>query len=77
MTEDNFYISYICRSLETYMLNYQKEYYGLQRGRNKKYKRCKECGALIEVTGRNTQYCNECKKEKRKQTKRNWWNKNH
>lgn len=77
MTEDNFYISYICKSLESYMLNYQKEYYGLKRGRNKKYKRCKECGALIEITGKNTQYCSECRKKKRRQTRRNWWNKNH
>lgn len=60
MTEDNFYISYICKSLESYMLNYQKEYYGLKRGRNKKYKRCKECGALIEITGNKKTYCSDC-----------------
>ena len=40
-TEDNFYISYICKSLEGEMMKWQKEYYGLQRGRNKQYKRCK------------------------------------
>lgn len=75
--EDNSYIKYICDSLEFYMLNYQKEYYGLKRGRNKKYKHCKECGALIEVIGKNTQYCSICKEEKRKETKRNWWHKTH
>ena len=76
-TEDNFYIKYICKSLDYHMRNYQKEYYELKRGRNKQYKRCKECGALIEVTGKNTQYCDMCKKEKRKETKRNWWHKTH
>lgn len=76
-TEDNFYIKYICKSLESYMLNYQKEYYELKRGRNKKYTHCKECGALIENKGNNTRYCKKCKDIKRKETKRNWWNKTH
>ena len=62
-TEDNFYISYICRSLECEMLKWQKEYYGLQRGRNKQYKRCKECGALIEKTNNRLQYCSDCKRK--------------
>ena len=60
ITEDNFYVSYICKTLEFYMLNYQKGYYGLNRGKNKKYKRCKECGALIENTGNKKSYCEEC-----------------
>lgn len=75
--EDNFYIKYICDCLEGEMLNLQKEENKLKRGRNKKYKNCKECGIMIEKTGRNTQYCSNCKKEKRKETKRNWWNKMH
>lgn len=58
--EDNSYIKYICDSLEFYMLNYQKEYYGLKRGRNKKYKHCKICGALIECTNNRVMYCKEC-----------------
>ena len=45
------------------MLNYQKDYYELKRGRNKQYKRCKECGALIEKTNNRTMYCKECAKE--------------
>jgi hypothetical protein len=61
-TEDNFYISYICKSVESYMLNYQKEYYGLNRGRNKEYKRCKKCGVLIEKTNNRVMYCKECAK---------------
>ena len=76
-TEDNFYIKYICKSLDSHMRNYQKQYYELKRGRNKRYKRCKECGALIEVVGKNTQYCGVCREEKRKETKRNWWHKTH
>ena len=62
-TEDNFYISYISKSLEGEMLKWQKEYYGLQRGRNKRYKRCKECGALIENNHNRTQYCVDCKRK--------------
>lgn len=58
--EDNFYVSYFCKSLEGRMLNYQKEYYGLKRGRNKQYKHCKECGALIEKSGNKKMYCDKC-----------------
>ena len=61
--EDNSYIKYFCDSLEYYMLNYQKEYYELKRGRNKKYKHCKECGALIEKTNNRVMYCKECYKK--------------
>lgn len=61
--EDNSYIKYICDSLEFYMLNYQKEYFGLKRGRNKKYKHCKECGALIENCHNRIQYCRDCKRK--------------
>ena len=59
--EDNSYIKCFCDSLEGYMLNYQKEeYYKLKRGRDKKYKRCKKCGALIEKSGNKRMYCEEC-----------------
>lgn len=61
--EDNFYISYICNSLESYLRNYQKEYYGLKRGRKKKYIRCAECGDLIEKTNNRVKYCKECAKK--------------
>ncbi len=66
--EDNFYISYICDCLEGEMLNWQKDENGLKRGRNKKYKNCKECGAMIEITNKkdfSTKYCNECRKKVR------------
>lgn len=64
--EDNFYIKYICSSLDGYMCNYQKEYYGLKRGRNKEYIRCKECGALIEKTNNKKMYCDKCALERKK-----------
>ena len=64
VNEDNFYVKYFCQSLETYMQNYQKEYYGLKRGRNKQYKHCVVCGSLIEKSGKNQKYCEVCKHKK-------------
>ena len=66
--EDNSYIRYFCNSLELFMLDYQKKYYGLKRGKNIEYKRCKECGRLIEIKNKkdhSTKYCVSCKKEKK------------
>lgn len=63
--EDNFYIKYFCKSLEMYMQNYTKEYYGLKRGRNIKYARCKICGHLIEKTHNRKIYCDTCSKKQR------------
>lgn len=59
-TEDNFYIKYICDSLEGEMLKWQKQYYGVKD--HKKYKHCEECGALIEKTNNRIQYCEDCKR---------------
>ncbi len=59
-TEDNFYISYVCKSLEYEMLKWQKKYYHIRD--HKKYKRCKECGALIENSHNRIQYCSDCKR---------------
>ena len=74
-TEDNFYIKYICKSLDFHMRNYQKQYYELKRGRNKRYKRCKECGTLIEATNNRAMYCKECAiKINREKTKINMKN---
>lgn len=65
--EDNSYISCFCKSLESYMLNYQKTYYGLyvpsSTKQHKQYKRCKECGALIENCHNRIQYCHGCKRK--------------
>lgn len=69
-TEDNFYIRYICKSLDGEMLKWQKQYYGLQRGRNKQYKRCEECGDLIERTGNKKSYCAKCAAKRKKESNR-------
>lgn len=61
--EDNSYIKFFCDSLEGYMLNYQKEDAGLyvpSSRQHKQYKRCKECGKLIEKTNNRQMYCSEC-----------------
>lgn len=76
MNEDNFYIKYFCDRLEGNMLDYQKHYYGLKYSSRKGYKRCKSCGCLIENNASNRQYCFECKKKRRLETKRKWWRNN-
>ena len=63
ITEDNFYVKYINRSLNTYFQNYQKDYYSVRRGHNNKYSRCKRCGGIIEKTNNRVIYCKECGKE--------------
>ena len=75
ITEDNFYVKYINRYIDREIVQYQKKYYGVRQ--HKKYSRCKRCGGIIEKTGRNTQYCNDCKGIRRLETKRNWWKNNH
>ena len=69
LTEDHFYVGYICKSLENYFRNYQKEYYGLRRGHKNIYSHCKHCGKMIEKTGNKRLYCNKCAKES---TRNNW-----
>ena len=71
LNEDNFYIKYFCKSLEGEMQKYQKKYYGVRE--HKKYKRCKMCGCLIENDSKNRQYCNDCKKKKRKEINHNYY----
>lgn len=69
--EDNFYIRYICTYLENEMKQYQKKYYNLKSysttKQHKQYKRCKECGALIEKIGNKKMYCDSCAKTIRAQ----------
>lgn len=60
LTEDHFYVKYICRTLENYFRNYQKEYYHVRRGHGNIYTRCKQCGAMIEKTGNKRLYCKQC-----------------
>ena len=58
LTEDNFYVGYICRSLEGEMLKWQKKYYNVRD--HQKYKRCKSCGDIIEKTNNRAMYCEGC-----------------
>ena len=60
MNEDNFYVGYICKYLENEMKQWQKKYYGVRN--HQRYKRCKQCGALIENIGNKKMYCTECAK---------------
>ena len=77
LTEDHFYVGYICKTLEYYFKNYQKEYYGVRRGHEYTYCRCKQCGVIIEKTGNKRLYCNKCAKERKLESKKIWWHKNH
>lgn len=67
LTEDNFYVGYICKSLEGEILKWQKKYYNIRD--HKKYCRCKQCGSIIEKTGNKRLYCDECAYQI---TKHNW-----
>lgn len=60
--EENFYVSYICRCLDCEIKKYQKKYFGLRD--HKKYKHCKDCGVLIEVTNNKKLYCDHCSRER-------------
>lgn len=63
LTEDHFYVGYICRTLESYFKNYQKEYYGVRHGHGNIYSRCKQCGSIIEKTNNRILYCKKCYKK--------------
>ena len=43
------------------MLKWQKKYYKVRD--HKQYKRCKECGKLIEKTSNKKMYCDDCKRK--------------
>lgn len=56
-TEDNFAVAYLCKGLDGYVRNYQKEYYGIKR--NEKKRRCVDCGCLYNVNKKDTK-SNRC-----------------
>ena len=58
INEDNFYISYFCKSIEGEMKKWQKQYYGIRDHRQ--YRRCTLCGSLIEKTNNRILYCKDC-----------------
>ncbi len=60
LTEDHFYVGYICRYLDREILQFQKKYYGVRQHRS--YSRCRQCGGMIEKTGNRRMYCEHCKR---------------
>jgi len=70
LTEDHFYVGYICKTLEGYFRNFQKDYYGVRRGHKNIYSHCKICGSIIEKTGNKRLYCNKCAKIMKKESNR-------
>lgn len=70
ITEDHFYVGYLCRCLSAEMLQFQKKYYGVRQ--HKTYTRCKQCGALIEKNANKRLYCETCAKQRILESKRNW-----
>ena len=73
ITEDNFYVKYINKSLDGEMRKYQKRYYSLPQTSRKGYSRCKRCGGIIERKNKHDYssiYCNDCKKIKIKEQTR-------
>ena len=65
VNEDNFYIKYFCDRLEGNMKDYQKKYYGLKYSSRKGYKRCQNCGRMIQKSHNRKVYCDKCKEKKR------------
>ena len=63
ITEDNFYVKYINRSLDGEIRKYQKRYYSLPQTSRKGYSRCKRCGGIIEKIGNKRLYCDDCRRQ--------------
>ena len=75
--EDNFAVSYLCKSLDGYMRNYQKKYYQLPINSRKAYKRCILCGNLMIIQSKkdySTKYCCICKKLIKQEKNRLYYN---
>ena len=70
ITEDHFYIKYICERLSGNIKDYQKKYYGLKYSSRKGYSRCKCCRAIIEKTGNKRLYCDDYEQKKKKKSNR-------
>lgn len=61
-TEDNFAVAYLCKGIDGYMRNYQKEFYGIKRNRNLNLVYC-NCGRQYDKKTNNQKFCPTCQKE--------------
>lgn len=73
-TEDHFYVSYFCKTLDGYIKDYEKKISCNKTSSRKGFKRCKMCGAIIESTGNKKMYCSECAKINTFKNKKRWDN---
>lgn len=76
ITEDHFYVGYICRCLDGEIRKWQKKYYHLPQSSQKGYIRCSKCGSLIVRRNRHdfsSKYCEDCKRQQRKETNRKYY----
>jgi hypothetical protein len=69
-SEDNYVVSYFCKSLTGYMKDYRRELSGFKK--RDKLKHCQVCGALILDSKNVKKYCNDCANNKEKIRKRVW-----
>ena len=76
--EDNFAVAYLCKGLDGYMRDYQKEYYGVKKRRNSNLVYC-DCGNLYDKKTNNQKKCLVCQdkinKEKSNERVKNFRNK--
>jgi hypothetical protein len=70
-SEDNYIIRYFCKSLTGYLRNYVRD----SKPKEVKQKKCKLCNKEIESNSNRQKFCAVCWKERSKELKRNWWNK--
>lgn len=69
LTEDHFYVGYICKYLDREIIVYQKKYYGVRQ--HKKYSRCRQCGAMIEKNNNKQMYCIKCARKHKIESNKN------
>lgn len=58
--EDHYCVAYFIKGLNGYFKNYQKESYGLKRGRNQRFSWCADCQSLFLKKSNRQVYCPEC-----------------
>lgn len=75
-SEDNFYIAYICKSLDGYCKNYRIEQYGVKRQRKEwTLAYCENCGKPFQYKQKTKrkQYCDKCQRVKDLEKKRKYY----